>query len=141
MVHIMNLGMVHAPHSTRIFVGINVQTLFGIEITGLVCLLAIGSWWAGSPLATRCLLLSYKIGPDAYDKGNDDIYFIGFWVVAFTFLRAFFIKYIFHPFARLTGIEPFGKRQRFAEQGFMFTYYAVFWIWGMVSMDDDGSGE
>ncbi|CDH55127.1 longevity-assurance protein [Lichtheimia corymbifera JMRC:FSU:9682] len=107
---------------------------FELEITGLICLLAIGSWWAGSPLATRCLLLSYKIGPDAYDKGNDDIYFIGFWVVAFTFLRAFFIKYIFHPFARLTGITPFDKRQRFAEQGFMFTYYAVFWIWGMYLM-------
>lgn len=91
------------------------------------------------PFAQKCLSISYQVGPDAYDKGVDDVYFVGFWVVAFTFLRAAIMKYVYHPLGRILGIHPFSKRQRFAEQGFMFTYYIIFWVLGMVinSFDDD----
>ncbi|KAG2227784.1 hypothetical protein INT45_002022 [Circinella minor] len=105
---------------------------FELEITGLIsCVVVLGHFLLSSPLATKCLTLSYKVGPDAYDKGVDDFYFVGFWVVAFTFLRASIMKYIYHPLGRLVGIKPFGKRQRFAEQGFLFTYAGFFWSLGM----------
>lgn len=103
-----------------------------VEITGVLCCVVLAGYWAGSPLAKKCLFISYQMGPDAYSKGVDDAYFVGFWIVAFTFLRAAVMKYLFHPLAKTLGIEPFGKRQRFAEQGFMFAYYAIYWNLGMV---------
>jgi acyl-CoA-dependent ceramide synthase len=72
------------------------------------------------------------MSPDQYGKGYDDYYFVTFWTVAFTFLRAAIMKYFFHPIAKMAGIQSFGKRQRFAEQGWMFSYYSVFWVFGMV---------
>ncbi|CAO0793854.1 unnamed protein product [Mucor circinelloides] len=88
----------------------------------------------GHPLAKKCLTISYKVGENQFDKGYDDFYFVGFWVVAFTFLRAAAMKFLFHPIARLFSIKPFAKRERFAEQAWTFSYYAVFWTAGMVIM-------
>ena len=99
-------------------------------------MVVLGHTLLESPLARKCLTLSYQVGPDAYDKGVDDFYFVGFWIVAFTFLRAFVMKYIYHQLGRLVGIRPFGKRQRFAEQGYLFTYATLFWSAGMVSLHE-----
>ncbi|KAG0189289.1 sphingosine N-acyltransferase lag1 [Apophysomyces sp. BC1034] len=105
-----------------------------LEITGfLTCLVLVG-YGLGSPLARKCLAVSHKAGTDAYDKGLDDLYYVSYWVVAFTFLRAVIMKYIYHPLAGLIGVSSFAKRQRLAEQGFTFTYYAIFWILGMYIM-------
>lgn len=89
--------------------------------------------YMGHPLAKKCLTISYNVGENQFDKGYDDFYFVGFWVVAFTFLRAAAMKFLFHPIARLFSIKPFAKRERFAEQAWTFSYYAVFWTAGMVS--------
>ncbi|ORY94640.1 TLC domain-domain-containing protein [Syncephalastrum racemosum] len=102
-----------------------------LEITGILSLICFAAYYAGSPVARKALFLSYQAGPDAYNKGWDDVYFVAFWVVAFTFLRAVIMKFFYHPLGLLTGIKPFSKRQRFAEQGFMFTIYTVSWITGM----------
>ncbi|KAI8367502.1 TLC domain-containing protein [Radiomyces spectabilis] len=105
-----------------------------LEITGAISFIVVLAYFLGFPLARKCLLVSYRYGADAYAKGLDDLYFVAFWVVAFTFLRAAIMKYMFHPAARLLGINPFAKRQRLAEQGFIFTYYAIFWLLGMYIM-------
>jgi acyl-CoA-dependent ceramide synthase len=68
-----------------------------------------------------------------YDKGIDDAYFVLFWVLAFTFLRAASMKYVFAPLARAYGADTPAKQQRFTEQGWSFTYYSTFWSLGMVS--------
>lgn len=84
------------------------------------------------PLAKKCISLSHQIGQDQYGKGFDDMYFIGFWLVAFTFLRAATMKFVFHPLAQLANIKPYGKRERFAEQSWAVSYYVTFWTVGMV---------
>lgn len=66
-------------------------------------------------------------------RGPDDVYFVVFWIVVFTGLRAALMEYVFIPFARWWGIESTKSRLRFAEQGWMFVYYSVFWSMGMVS--------
>ncbi|CAO3588030.1 unnamed protein product [Absidia cylindrospora] len=62
------------------------------------------------------------------------MYFVTFWMVAFTFLRAASMSYLFHPLAKVLGVTSFAKRQRLAEQGFMFSYYTIFWALGMYIM-------
>jgi acyl-CoA-dependent ceramide synthase len=78
--------------------------------------------------------MSYETHPGSglYDKGSDDAYFVFFWVLAFTFLRASVMKYVFTPFARAYGADTPSKQERFAEQGWSFTYYSIFWSLGMV---------
>ncbi|KAK4518062.1 uncharacterized protein ATC70_001412 [Mucor velutinosus] len=105
-----------------------------LEGTCVITLAILLGAYMGHPLAKKCLTISYKVGEDQFDKGYDDFYFVGFWVVAFTFLRAAAMKFMFHPIARLFSIKPFAKRERFAEQAWTFSYYAVFWTAGMVIM-------
>ncbi|KAI8349434.1 TLC domain-containing protein [Choanephora cucurbitarum] len=102
-----------------------------IEITGAIILFILAATYLGHPAAKKCLTLSYKTGEDQYVKGLDDVYFISFWVIAFTFLRALSMKYLFHPFAKMYGIGPYSKRERFAEQAWALSTYAVFWTEGM----------
>ncbi|CAG8556677.1 3242_t:CDS:2 [Diversispora eburnea] len=68
-----------------------------------------------------------------YRKSKDDAYFISFWVILFTLLRAFIMDYILIPLAKMGGIRN-DKRTRFAEQGWSFLYYSVFWTIGMYIM-------
>jgi acyl-CoA-dependent ceramide synthase len=107
-----------------------------IDVPGaiLACILAASAM--GSPMATKMVKLSYETSPgsDQYDKGSDDAYFVAFWVLAFTFLRAFVMRYVFTPFAKAYGADTPAKQQRFAEQGWSFTYYSIFWSLGMVSI-------
>lgn len=102
------------------------------EITGTLTLLVLLAYGLGISVAEKCLFISHGLGRDSYSKGMDDIFFIGFWVVAFTFLRAASMLYLYHPLAKVLGVSPLAKRQRLAEQGFVFTYSATFWTLGMV---------
>ncbi|KAI8967638.1 TLC domain-containing protein [Mycotypha africana] len=105
-----------------------------LEITALLCSFTLLGYVSGFPIARKSVYLSYRVKHEnavMYDKGPDDLYFVGFWVVAFTFLRAFVMRFIFHPLARLFDVKSYAKRQRFAEQASMFTYYTVFWTFGM----------
>lgn len=90
-------------------------------------------YYVGDPKAMKCLSISYHVVVGQYEKGRDDYYFVAFWVVAFTFLRATVMRFFFHPIAKSVGIKPFSKRERFAEQGWSFSYYSVFWTLGMVN--------
>ncbi|KAI9481519.1 MAG: TLC domain-containing protein [Benjaminiella poitrasii] len=105
-----------------------------LELSAVFTVGIIVASYLGYPLARKCLTISYKIGENQYDKGLDDAYFVGFWVIAFTFLRAVAIQFIFHPIGKFFNIIPFAKRQRFTEQAWTFAYYAVFWTVGMVIM-------
>ncbi|KAI8068472.1 TLC domain-containing protein [Gongronella butleri] len=107
---------------------------YEIEITGSIVSVVVLGYLLGLSWAEKSIFLSYKLGPNTYTKGVDDAYFVLFWVVAFTFLRAALMTYVYHPLARVVGVSPAGKRQRLAEQGFAFTYYIFFWTWGMVIM-------
>ncbi|CAM0138159.1 unnamed protein product [Umbelopsis sp. WA50703] len=101
-----------------------------IDVPGaiLACILAASAM--GSPMATKMVKLSYETSPgsDQYDKGSDDAYFVAFWVLAFTFLRAFVMRYVFTPFAKAYGADTPAKQQRFAEQGFWIQQWYVLHI-------------
>ncbi|KAG2187211.1 hypothetical protein INT44_004883 [Umbelopsis vinacea] len=107
-----------------------------IDIPGAILLCALVGSAAGSPLARKMVQLSYETQPGSnlYDKGMDDAYLVAFWVLAFTFLRAFIMKYVFTPFAKAYGADNPAKQLRFAEQGWTFTYSSTFWSLGMYIM-------
>lgn len=86
---------------------------------------------------TKLFKISYH-NPDTnlYGKGEDDIYFLSFWIVMFTFLRATAMDYIFTPLARRGGISTKRGLIRFAEQAWLLVYYSVFWTLGMYLMYD-----
>ncbi|KAI8384935.1 longevity assurance proteins LAG1/LAC1 [Radiomyces spectabilis] len=104
------------------------------EISGTVCCLLLLAYMCGSSFASKCLFLSYQVAPNAYTKGINDLYFVILWIVIFVFLRAALMRYVFSPVAVAYHVSSTGKRQRLEEQGFMFTYYSIFWVYGMVLM-------
>jgi hypothetical protein len=55
-----------------------------------------------------------------------------FWIVNFTGLRAFFIDYVFLPFAQHAGVQNKKDLMRFAEQAWLLIYCITFWSLGMV---------
>ncbi|KAF9116708.1 sphingosine N-acyltransferase lag1 [Mortierella sp. AM989] len=59
---------------------------------------------------------------NTYEKTWEDIYFLLFWVISFTFLRATVMTYVLLPLACRLGVtsESVG---RFAEKGWIFIYY------------------
>ncbi|OCF35255.1 acyl-CoA-dependent ceramide synthase [Kwoniella heveanensis CBS 569] len=92
----------------------------------------------------------YPIGTHTlYDKGWKDVYFSIFWAIAFTILRAVFMRFVFAPFVRLiSGRPPKGdgreqrkerKRRkhvitRFSEQAWSWLYCSIFWTLGVVTL-------
>ncbi|CAJ0904633.1 7445_t:CDS:2, partial [Entrophospora sp. SA101] len=84
------------------------------------------------PIAEKTFILQHQIPKTClYEKGIDDIYFVAFWVLLFTLLRALVMKFILIPISIRGGITK-KKRIRFAEQGWSFLYYITFWTLGMV---------
>jgi acyl-CoA-dependent ceramide synthase len=67
-----------------------------------------------------------------YLKGPNDFAFVAFWIIAFTYIRAFFMKSIFTPMGKGLGIRG-SKLERFEEQMYILAYYIVSWTCGMVT--------
>jgi hypothetical protein len=88
----------------------------------------------GFPTASQFLFISYETSPNKYDKGVGDAYFVVFWTIMFTFLRASFIKFGYLPLAGYFNIGEASKRQRVAEQLYILAYYVVFGAAGLVSV-------
>ncbi|KAK9238241.1 TLC domain-containing protein [Lipomyces kononenkoae] len=78
-------------------------------------------------VTSKFLYLSHRVEHSGlYVKGPDDIYFVCFWVVAFTFIRAFTMDYLFVPFGCSQGIYRKKTLTRLAEQAWSCGYYFVF---------------
>ncbi|KAJ1658916.1 Sphingosine N-acyltransferase lag1 [Dispira simplex] len=73
-------------------------------------------------------------GETLYEKGTDDVYFVLFWIIASTFLRAFVMNCLLEPLANWRRMENGSKTQRFCEQGWSFVYYTSSWPLGMYIM-------
>ncbi|GAA5803366.1 hypothetical protein HPULCUR_008845 [Helicostylum pulchrum] len=104
------------------------------EFSGSIVLSVILYYMLGYPSAGQFLFVSYEVGPDQFDKGVGDAYFVFFWTIMFTFLRASFIKYGYLPLANYFNIADPSKRQRVAEQMYIFAYYVVFGAAGLYVM-------
>ncbi|TKY85416.1 hypothetical protein EX895_005578 [Sporisorium graminicola] len=58
-----------------------------------------------------------------YQKGYNDLLFLVFHVIVFSFLRQSTTLYIFKPFAKWWGIKSESKQARFTEQGYAVLYW------------------
>ncbi|KZF22973.1 LAG1-domain-containing protein [Xylona heveae TC161] len=76
-------------------------------------------------------LSHYNPTSGQYNRGWDDVYFVGFWIVLFTGLRAAAMDYVLGPIAHRMGINKDKEIVRFAEQAWIFIYYVIFWSLGM----------
>ncbi|KAI9242557.1 MAG: TLC domain-containing protein [Podila humilis] len=65
------------------------------------------------------------------EKSWNDLYFLFFWIVAFTFLRAAVMTHVLMPLARHWGAASERTVVRFAEQGWICLYYSCSWVLGM----------
>ncbi|CAG8450382.1 2617_t:CDS:2 [Scutellospora calospora] len=86
------------------------------------------------PGSEKFLFLRENPKTGHYEKSMDDTFFIFFWVVTFTLLRAVTMEYILVPIAKKGRIKKMTQRTRFAEQGWSFLYYSIFWTFGMYIM-------
>ncbi|KAF8937206.1 sphingosine N-acyltransferase lag1 [Dissophora ornata] len=73
----------------------------------------------------------YDPESDTFEKSWEDLYFLLFWVVTFTFLRASVMTYVLMPIARRMGATKERSILRFAEQGWICIYYSCSWTLGM----------
>ncbi|CEI96543.1 Putative Imidazoleglycerol-phosphate dehydratase [Rhizopus microsporus] len=101
-----------------------------LGITSVLTLSILLAYYLGLHTFKKYIVLSYKIADNQYGKGADDIYYVAYWVITFTFLRASTMRFVYLPIGKWWGMDR-SKRQRFAEQGWMFSYYIVFWSVGM----------
>ncbi|KAG0147329.1 hypothetical protein CROQUDRAFT_476266 [Cronartium quercuum f. sp. fusiforme G11] len=84
-----------------------------------------------NPIPKFIYLSYFNPNTGEYLKGNDDIYFVGFWILIWLSLRELSIRFIWKPFGSLCGLKNKNKLQRFAEQGWNLAYYSVFWCIGV----------
>ncbi|KAF9200190.1 sphingosine N-acyltransferase lag1 [Haplosporangium sp. Z 27] len=68
-----------------------------------------------------------------YTAGLKDFMFSGFWIIAFTYIRALLMKSYFTPLGKYLGIRG-SKLERFEEQMYILFYYAISWSSGMYLM-------
>jgi len=93
---------------------------------------AIHLAYADPPLAERTNTLPAHIGNvTQYGKGPLDFYFVGFYVMVFTFTREFCMQRLIKPIARRCGIKNKAKLARFMEQAYTAMYFAVFGPFGL----------
>ncbi|KAF3481579.1 uncharacterized protein GIQ15_04338 [Arthroderma uncinatum] len=84
------------------------------------------------PYTSKFLTLSYyNSNTGKYAAGQNDLYFVAFFVVLLTGLRAGTMEYIITPLAKRWGLSKRKEVLRFSEQGWMLVYYNVFWPLGV----------
>lgn len=89
--------------------------------------------WA--PYTARFLhvlhVTAHDQGSVYYDIGSNDAYYIAYYVVLLTFLRAVLMQYVFMPFADyVVHIKLRTTRMRFAEQSWQAAYYTYLFLFG-----------
>ncbi|CAG8816948.1 36904_t:CDS:2, partial [Gigaspora margarita] len=101
-----------------------------------ICLLAVITlaYILKVPGSEKFLFLHENPKTGLYETSMDDAYFVFFWIVTFTLLRAATMEYILTPIAKKGRIKKNARITRFAEQGWSFLYYSVFWTFGMYLM-------
>lgn len=104
----------------------------------LVGLLLLAHWLmpnARQHTSKFFFLSHYNPNTGEYAVGSDDFYFLAFYVVFFTGLRASCIEYILAPLGRRWGIRKRKNIVRFTEQAWLLCYYSVFYTLGVVRLE------
>ncbi|KAI1444180.1 longevity assurance proteins LAG1/LAC1 [Annulohypoxylon stygium] len=84
------------------------------------------------PFTSQFFTLShYNPATGKYASGHGDLYFLTFCVLLFTGIRAALMQHVLAPLAKYWGVTKKKDATRFAEQGWMLMYNAIFWSFGM----------
>ncbi|KAK4221658.1 longevity-assurance protein [Podospora fimiseda] len=84
------------------------------------------------PFTTKFLKLSYyNPVTNKYGAGHNDLCFVALCVVLCIGVRAAMMRDVLSPLGRCWGIKKKKDATRFAEQGWMLTYYLAVWPFGM----------
>jgi acyl-CoA-dependent ceramide synthase len=70
--------------------------------------------------------------------GWDDIFFVFYWIIVFTGMRAFVMTYLLTPLATSLGLEKKKAKTRFVEQAWILIYPGVFLSIGLYIMYNSG---
>ncbi|KAJ2170921.1 Sphingosine N-acyltransferase lag1, partial [Coemansia sp. RSA 560] len=73
-------------------------------------------------------LNQHQISGDAegrFERGCRDVYYVLYWVVAFTLIRITVMNKVLEPLARWGGVSSSRKVTRFGEQGWLVVYYII----------------
>ncbi|KAF9413872.1 sphingosine N-acyltransferase lag1, partial [Entomortierella beljakovae] len=130
-------GIVKSCHLERFF---RDDRDLAIKTVGVILL----GYALGNPFCKKMVTLSHPVHDELtregeswmtarYTPGRDDAPFVAFWVIAFTYIRALFMKSIFTPLGKHWGIRG-SKLERFEEQMYILVYYIASWSSGMYLM-------
>lgn len=70
-----------------------------------------------------------------YTRGPEDLYFVAYWIVIFTGLRAGVMSYLLLPAAEWCGLKSKKSKARFAEQGWVVIYDGLSSSIGLVGQE------
>ncbi|KAI1500744.1 TLC domain-containing protein [Biscogniauxia marginata] len=107
------------------------QTGFSFNLIALLFLIHICLPKARPKTIKFFTLSHYNHDTGKYAAGYDDVYFMAFFVVVLTGLRAGFMEFVLASLARRWGISKAKQITRFCEQAWMLMYYSVSWPLGM----------
>jgi very-long-chain ceramide synthase len=101
----------------------------------LTILSALGTihFLVNQPYTAKFFSLShFNPSTQLYNKGPGDWPFVATWVLSFTLLRAFLMRYIFQPFFSRFAPHPSRRTAtRFAEQAWSASYYSISFAVGL----------
>ena len=120
------------PRMTVTYELANVSVGISINLLLLLCLAHISFPRARRQTRKFFELSYYDRNTGLYTQGWDDLYFVFFWIIIFTGLRAFVMDYVLTPLAQMGGIQKTKSRVRFAEQAWLIMYDSIIWPLGMV---------
>ncbi|KAL3460317.1 longevity assurance proteins LAG1/LAC1 [Aspergillus heterothallicus] len=107
------------------------QLGFSFNIITLLCLTHLCMPEARA-YTTRFFWVShYNPRTGEYAIGGNDLYFLVFWIVLFTGIRASVMEYLLAPLAKHWGVTKVKDITRFTEQAWLLCYYSVFWTLGL----------
>lgn len=71
-------------------------------------------------------------GPNGVQPPFQDLGFLAYYIVVFSFIRQFLTIHVLRPLGRKLGVRTEGKLDRFAEQGYAIIYFSFFGGMGLV---------
>lgn len=85
---------------------------------------------------TSLLFITHRVpgSPPAdprYQKGPNDLLFVAYHIVFWSFVRQSFTIYVCRPVARRCGLRRQAKLDRFGEQAYAILYWGLAGAWGL----------
>ncbi|GAA6064744.1 hypothetical protein JCM10212_001596 [Sporobolomyces blumeae] len=131
------LSWLVSPAKTLSVIVATVSTYFVLER----CVPSYSTLHGNSNPLRPLLLISYPLEPtladrgeQKYGKGLDDVVFLSFYIIVFSFLRQSITEYLIRPVAKRLGLRTESKQARFMEQAYAIVYFSASGAFGLYVM-------